>query len=104
MDAGMHHHATQLCVGLGGPLRLRSGEDLKWVEHQGFYVPPDEPHEFIATATSKAIVHVEAESAEFAALQALSQGAAAIRATAPPVFYHRGVAAARSHRGLRRTS
>ncbi|MDP3271256.1 hypothetical protein [Limnobacter sp.] len=83
MDAGMHHHAAQLCVGLSGPLRLRSGEDLKWGEHQGFYVPPDEPHEFIATATSTAIVYFEAESAEFAALQAPSQGAAAIRAAAP---------------------
>ena len=84
MDAGMHHHhAAQLCVGLDGPLRLRSGEDLKWGEHQGFYVPPDEPHEFIATATSAAIIYVEAESAEFAALQAPSQGAAAIRAAAP---------------------
>lgn len=56
---------------------------MKWGERQGFYVPPDEPHEFIATATSTAIVYVEAESAEFAALQAQSQDAAAIRAAAP---------------------
>ena len=52
MDAGVHnHHAAQLCVGLDGPLRLRSAADMKWDENQGFYIPPDEPHEFIATAT-----------------------------------------------------
>lgn len=80
MDAGVHHHhAAQLCVGLDGPLRLRSAADVKWEENQGFYIPPDEPHEFIATATSTAIVYVEAESAEFAALQR----AAAIRAADP---------------------
>jgi AraC-like DNA-binding protein len=80
MDAGVHHHhAAQLCVGLDGPLRLRSAADMKWDENQGFYIPPDVPHEFIATATSTAIVYVEAESAEFAALQR----AAAIRAADP---------------------
>ena len=80
MDAGVHnHHAAQLCVGLDGPLRLRSAADMKWDENQGFYIPPDEPHEFIATATSTAIVYVEAESAEFAALQR----AAVIRAADP---------------------
>lgn len=80
MDAGMHHHhAAQLCVGLDGPLRLRSAAEMKWDENQAFYVPPDEPHEFIATATSTAIIYVEAESAEFAALQ----GTAAIRAADP---------------------
>ena len=80
----MHqHHAAQLCAGLDGPLRLRSAADMKWVEHLGFYVPPDELHEFIATSTATAIVYVEAESAEFAALQAQLPGAGAIQSSAP---------------------
>jgi AraC-like DNA-binding protein len=84
MDTGMHrHHAAQLCVGLDGPLRLRARKDAGWDEHRGFYVPPDEPHEFIATATSTAIVYVEAESAEFATLQAQMQGATVIRDADP---------------------
>ena len=56
---------------------------MKWVEHLGFYVPPDEPHEFVATSTATAIVYVEAESAEFAALQAPMQGSAGIQTAAP---------------------
>lgn len=84
MDTGLHHHhAAQLCVGLDGPLRLRSQKDAGWDEQDGFYVPPDEPHEFLANATSTAIVYVDAESAEFAALQARMQGGTVIRGTAP---------------------
>lgn len=84
MDTGLHHHhAAQLCTGLDGPLRMRARKDVGWDEHRGFYVPPDAPHEFDATATLTAIVYVEAESAEFAALQVPSQDAAAIRATDP---------------------
>lgn len=84
MDAGLHHHhAAQLCAGLDGPLRLRSAADMKWAEHLGFFVPPDEPHELIATPTSTAIIYVEAESAEFAALQAPMHGAARIQSVAP---------------------
>lgn len=79
VDAGMHrHHAAQLCVGLDGPLRLRARKDGEWDERREFYVAPDAPHEFIAVASSIAIVYVEAESAEFAALQAGMQRAAAI--------------------------
>jgi len=84
MDTGLHHHhAAQLCMGLDGPLRLRATKDLTWNEHSGFYVPPDEPHEFTATTTSTAILYVEAESAEFAALQARMQGTAVARAADP---------------------
>ena len=85
VDTGMHHHhAAQLCAGLDGPLRLRARTDIGWNEHRGFYVPPDELHEFSATATSIAIVYVEAESAEFAALQARMQDAGMIRDADPP--------------------
>lgn len=84
MQAGLHrHHAAQLCMGLDGPLRLRARKDVGWDEQRGFYVPPDEPHEFTATATSTAILYVEAESAEFAALRVRMQGAAVARAADP---------------------
>ena len=71
-DAGRHrHHAAQLCVGVDGPLHLRTDAGAPWLEHRAFYVPPDRPHEFAATATSTAIVYVAAESTEFAALRVL---------------------------------
>ena len=71
-DTGLHrHHAAQFCFGIDGPLRLRTGAGAPWLEHRAFYVPPDRPHEFAATATSTAIVYVAAESTEFATLRAL---------------------------------
>ena len=84
LDTGMHrHHAAQLCAGLDGPLRLRACRDVGWNEQRGFYVPPDVPHEFSAPATSMALVYVEAESSEFAALRARMQGTAVIRDADP---------------------
>jgi len=84
MEAGLHrHHAAQLCMGLDGPLRLRASKDLGWSEHRGFYVAPDDPHEFTATGTSTAILYVEAESSEFAALRVRMQGEALARAADP---------------------
>lgn len=69
-DAGLHrHHAAQVCFGLHGVLRLRTDPDRPWAQSGGFYVPPDEPHEFAASASSAAILYIEAESAEFATLR-----------------------------------
>lgn len=69
-DTGLHHHhAAQFCFGLEGPLRLRTHSDEPWAEHGGFYVPPDQPHEFAGAATPTAIIYIEAESTEFAALR-----------------------------------
>lgn len=69
-DAGLHrHHAAQVCFGLHGVLRLRTDHDRQWAQSGGFYVPPDESHEFAASATSTAILYIEPESAEFAMLR-----------------------------------
>jgi AraC family transcriptional regulator len=69
-DTGLHsHHALQVCFGLQGMLRLRTGIDEPWDEHGAFFVPADRPHEFAAAATATAIIYVEAESAECAALE-----------------------------------
>lgn len=69
-EAGLHrHHAAQVCFGLHGVLRLRTDPDRPWARGEDFYIPPDEPHEFAASATSTAILYIEAESAEFATLR-----------------------------------
>lgn len=71
-DTDLHrHHAAQICVGLDGPLRLRMAPGDEWIEHHGFRVQPDQAHEFAAATTRTAIVYVEAESAEFRAMQRL---------------------------------
>lgn len=69
-ETGLHsHHAAQVCFGLQGALRLRTGTDQPWDKHCAFYVPPDRPHEFAAAETPTAIIYVEAQSAECAALE-----------------------------------
>ncbi len=71
VDAGMHrHHAAQICSGLDGLLRMRMGPQAEWQERSAFYVPPDRPHEFNAAGTTTAILYLESECAELAALQA----------------------------------
>ena len=77
VDAGMHrHHAAQICKGLDGSLRMRMGQQGEWQEHSAFYVPPDRPHEFNAAGTTTAILFLESECAELAALQARIDGTA----------------------------
>src|SRR5882762_8272571 len=50
-DTGFHrHHAAQLCLGLEGPLKLRHGIDQPWSSAPGFFVAPDQPHQFDAGA------------------------------------------------------
>lgn len=75
-DTGLHrHHAAQICFGLDGPLSLRTQVGGRWERYRGFYIPPDQPHEFAANSTSTAIFYVDAESKEFAALRrSLSSG------------------------------
>lgn len=62
-DTGFHrHHAAQLCLGLDGPLKLRHGRNESWVSAPGFFVAPDQPHQFDAGAGATAILYLEAES------------------------------------------
>ncbi|HKS56534.1 MAG TPA: AraC family transcriptional regulator [Steroidobacteraceae bacterium] len=70
-ETGLHrHHAAQFCFGVDGPLRLRTAASAPWSAHRAFFVPPDRSHEFVATATSTAVIYVAAESTELATLQA----------------------------------
>ena len=62
-DTGFHrHHAAQLCLGLEGLLKLRHGIDQPWSSAPGFFVAPDQPHQFDAGAGAVAILYLEAES------------------------------------------
>lgn len=64
-DTGFHrHHAAQFCVGLEAPLRLRGAENEVWQQAQGFFVAPDQPHQFDATGGPVAMLYLEAESAD----------------------------------------
>lgn len=83
-ETGLHsHHAAQVCFGLQGVLRLRTDRDTQWAEGRGFYVPPDEAHEFAASATSTAFLYMEAESAEFSMLQRSLKETAGITRLSP---------------------
>lgn len=88
-DASMHrHHAAQICWGLGGRLRLRTGAQSAWKEQNGFLVLPDRPHAFDASGSSVAMLYLESECAEFASLQARIDAGAGDSSTAfepPPV-------------------
>jgi AraC family transcriptional regulator len=67
---GVHrHHAAQICLGLDGPLSVRAQPNGRWEQHDGFYIAPDQPHEFVTDSTSSAILYVDAESKELTALQ-----------------------------------
>lgn len=64
-DTGFHrHHAAQLCVGLETPLRLRRAESEAWQQAPGFFVAPDQPHQFDATGGPVAMLYLEAEGAD----------------------------------------
>lgn len=70
LEASRHrHHAAQFCVGLDGPVWLRSDPEDVWSSHVGWYVPPDVTHEFRSESSAIAMMYVEVESAEFAAIQ-----------------------------------
>lgn len=65
-DTGFHrHHAAQLCVGLEGALRLREAPDAPWRSGAGFFVAPDQPHQFDAGGAN-AILYLDPESSECA--------------------------------------
>ena len=84
-DTGLHrHHAAQLCFGLHAVLRLRTDRARQWTRSRGFYVAPDEPHEFAASTTSTAIVYLDAESAEFSLLRRSLKEAASVTCLSPP--------------------
>ena len=39
------HHAIQVCIGLSGPVRLRTGASTRWGNYAGAIIPSNVPHE-----------------------------------------------------------
>lgn len=73
--AAMHaHHALQVCVGLEGPLRIRSGARESWTEHHGCVIAPEQPHEFDAEGRAVALLFVEPEGNDGRRVAAAGQG------------------------------
>jgi AraC-like DNA-binding protein len=38
------HHAVQVCIGLSGPVRLRTGPPARWRDYDVAVIPSDQPH------------------------------------------------------------
>ncbi len=67
-DTDFHrHHAAQLCLGLEQDLRLRRDPAAEWMQARGFFVAPDQPHQFDAGSGAVALLYLEPESAACAA-------------------------------------
>lgn len=83
-DTGFHrHHAAQWCLGLEQELRLRREPAAAWVRARGFFVPPDQPHQFDAGSGAVALLYLEPESSACAeALRLHSHESAALSADA----------------------
>ena len=62
-DTGFHrHHAAQYCLGLEQDLRLRLDAAAPWAQAGGFFVAPDQPHQFDAGSGAVALLYLEPES------------------------------------------
>lgn len=64
-DTAVHaHHAIQVCVGLGGNFRLRSGPRAAWHEYEVAAVSPDRTHQLDGRGVLLALVYVDPEADE----------------------------------------
>lgn len=65
-DTELHrHHAAQICVSLGDPIRLRTSDLSAWQESAGFFIRPDQSHQLDAGQSATAILYLEAEGGEY---------------------------------------
>jgi AraC family transcriptional regulator len=63
-DTDFHrHHAAQLCLGLEGAVRLRLQPGEEWRLAPGFFVAPDQAHQFDAAGGATAMLYLDGESA-----------------------------------------
>jgi AraC-like DNA-binding protein len=63
------HHAAQICWGFGDRLRSRVESQEQWQEWDGFIVQPNRPHAFDTTGAAVAILFVDPEGFEYAAIR-----------------------------------
>lgn len=60
--ADLHaHHAVQFCIGLEGPMSVRSSPGDNAMQWDGCVVAPEQDHEFDAGGTAVALLYVEPE-------------------------------------------
>ena len=75
------HHALQVCIGLSGPIPLRTGRGARWREYDAAVIPSNQPHESqYVPGTSIATLWFEPDGAP---AQRLAQSAGAAATIAP---------------------
>jgi AraC-like DNA-binding protein len=80
--AGLHaHHAVQVCIPLGGRVRLRSPAMSRWRSYAGAVIPADLPHESDRPVATMATFWLDAETP---AARRLTTSAGGIRPIRPP--------------------
>lgn len=56
------HHAVQVCLALGGRMRLRSGPGAKWASRTAAVIPSDVPHQLDGCGSTLALLYLDPES------------------------------------------
>lgn len=56
------HHALQVCIGISGRFRLRSGEGAPWRAYRGAVVLPDQSHQLDGKGNRVALLYLDPES------------------------------------------
>ncbi len=65
-DNDVHsHHAAQLCVSLGEPLRYRTDSHSRWSTGLGVLIPPDHPHQLDSGSARILALYWEPESDDY---------------------------------------
>jgi hypothetical protein len=84
LPATVHaHHAVQVCIGLSGPVRLRTDPCSTWEDYDAAVVPSDRPHvsEYVP-GTAIATLWFEPESSTARRIGVRSEGAAILASRA----------------------
>ena len=55
------HHALQVCIGVNGRFRLRSGAAVPWRAYRGAVVLSDQPHQLDGQGNSVALLYLDPE-------------------------------------------
>lgn len=56
------HHALQVCIGVSGRFRLRSGATASWQAYRGAAVLSDQPHQLDGRGNTVALLYLDPES------------------------------------------
>lgn len=78
------HHALQVVVAAGRPVRVRAGDDVTWRRVRGIVVPPDVPHAYDGRGAHAVLLYLDPESPSGRVLGAAGPWPAGARAAAVP--------------------